>query len=340
MPGSLNNRPDDALQTAALAWHVRLDDASATEADWLAFESWLAEPGARDAYAALDQLDLQLAELAELQRDDVPAAPLAEPAERQVLPFLRRARVSPAQAVGWGSALAAIAAALLLVFMMPPAGNEPVWETQLYAAPAGEDRLIALADGSEMHLNRGAVAMVRWSDVGRTVDLQSGEAAFHVAHDEARPFTVVAGDVLVRDVGTEFNVLRTDGDMVVTVREGVVDVLRPEHSASRVSRGMALQLDTETYEARLAPADVEAAFAWQQGHLVYSDAQLGQVLADIARYGASPVRPADASVAELRFSGVLSIDNQAAMLERLSGFLPISVSSGDDGYLVAREISR
>ncbi len=71
-------------------------------------------------------------------------------------------------------------------------------------------------------------------DVRRVRAPQGLEAYFEVRHDEKKPFEVKAGDVVVRDVGTQFSV-RTfdDGRLEVIVSEGAVEMsFRPERSQS------------------------------------------------------------------------------------------------------------
>jgi transmembrane sensor len=134
-------------------------------------------------------------------------------------------------------ALAAAAAVVLGVFLARP-GN-PSDATAMAIAP-GQIALIerrTLEDGSVIELNRGAELRVNFSAGERHIELSRGEAHFKVAKDPKRPFTVRAGTVTVRAVGTAFNVQRRTASVDVVVTEGTVDVRIPASAKRRRRRG-------------------------------------------------------------------------------------------------------
>jgi transmembrane sensor len=96
----------------------------------------------------------------------------------------------------------------------------------VYATELGEQRSLALADGSTVQLNSLSKLRIRYSDHERAVDLLRGEALFHVAKDATRPFIVHSGPAAVKAVGTQFDVYRKADGTVVTVVEGRVAILR------------------------------------------------------------------------------------------------------------------
>ena len=100
---------------------------------------------------------------------------------------------------------------------------------------------------------------------GRAYVLRSGAARFVVEHDEARPFTVHAGDVVVEDVGTVFTVAYVGaGRLEVSVARGSVRV-RHDGIASPLVAGERLEVDAIAHpvataapipeQARPAPRD-------------------------------------------------------------------------------------
>ena len=292
---------------AAARWLVRLEGET-TDAEWAAFEQWLTDPYNRKALSEIESA-LELV-------DDHRSAFAEQPKVR------RRSPVGAGIFVG----LAIAAAAVLFVALQPP----PVQSLD-YEAPPTAVRVVQLPDGSVLTLNRGAAARVQWRSDERRVLLARGEAAFRVVHNEQAPFTVMAGNVELRDIGTEFNVLRTPSQLTVTIREGAVGISAATRSATLRAGDRAIiaggQIQTRRVEA-------EDAFAWREGRLVYRDAPMSEVIEDLNRYSPTPVRLADSNVAALRFSGVLVIDAPTAMTARLEAFLPIRSEHNASGIVI------
>ncbi|MBS0384645.1 MAG: FecR domain-containing protein [Proteobacteria bacterium] len=294
---------------AAAAWLVRLENDEATGADWAAFERWLTDPENRKA---IDEIESALAIV-----DDHRSA-FAAP--------LRTKRSGGALRTGVFATLAMAAAVLLFVELQPAPAR-----TFDYAAPSNAVRIVQLPDGGTLTLNRSAVAHLQWSSAQRRAILIRGEAAFRVIHNENAPFTVIAGPIELRDIGTEFNVLRTPGAVTVTVREGALDVSSAAKTL-RLSAGDQATADGGRLSSRRVHA--EDAFAWRDGRLIYRDAPLSAVVADLNRYGATPITIADRAAAALRFSGVLVIDTPATMTSRLEAFLPVRSEHNAAGIVI------
>ena len=104
-----------------------------------------------------------------------------------------------------------------------------------------------------------------------------------MAHDAARPFIIDAGDRDIRVVGTQFNVLRHNGGLRVTVREGVVAV-SPSADTSLRAEPVTLRVGDELERLpgstvwTLKQVDPSAAFAWRGGELVYREERLDEVV--------------------------------------------------------------
>jgi len=154
------------------------------------------------------------------------AAALTDLTDRPSSPVRR------SSAAWWGAGMAAAVVAVIL-------GLHPgqVAET-VYVTGAGEQRALVLQDGTHVALNSRSRISVRFERGYRAVTLAQGEAAFEVVHDANRPFEVKAGDEVLRDLGTEFDVVCSGGRSTSTVRQGLVDV-RPEGDITAFSLGPA-----------------------------------------------------------------------------------------------------
>ncbi len=305
----------------AAAWVVRVHSDAATEDDWLALEAWLAASETRQtAFERAERLWLaydepELKRLAQPQGVVVPIEPRRRPMR------LAWPRVA-AMAASFIAALA-VAAGVYLWRAAPTA--------QTYVTAVGEVRDVRLADGTHVRLNTDTRITVRIGPGGRRVTLERGEAMFDVTHDPARPFEVLAGDQRVADVGTRFDVSLYARMLTVTVASGVVEVgdLPGVGGAPtyRLTAGDQLRRDIGAAVSVTGRASVADALAWTNGYLIFRDATLAQVARALNRYFATPLRPA-ASVASLRFSGVLMLDGEDTVVGRLEGFMPVRAVRG------------
>ena len=325
MTEATRNAGEHLVAEQAAAWFARLQGEDAGGDDWLAFEGWLAVPAHAAAYQAVEALWLALEDDAPTIQAalDTVATPMSAP--RRALP--RRVSAGRPTRRTWLAAAGALAASLVVGVFTVANWPAPVDPTQTYRTAAGELRDIALADGTHIKLNGASSLSVRLGRDARRVEMADAEATFDVVHDPQRPFLITVGDRQVRVVGTEFNISHHAGQTALTVRRGVVEV-RPVGSAdappTRLVVGQQLRHRDGHTQSSVSAVEPDNAFAWTQGQLIYRDAPLSEVAADLSRHFARPVRAADAATGAMRFTGVLVIDNEDAVLRRLEAFTPVN----------------
>lgn len=95
------------------------------------------------------------------------------------------------------------------------------------STPLGSRSLIKMPDSSQIWLNAGTTITYRedWGQLTRTLTL-SGEAYFKVAKDSLHPFIVNTQGIIVRALGTRFNVKAYPEEKTIstTLEEGIIDV--------------------------------------------------------------------------------------------------------------------
>lgn len=309
--------PDRAMVEQAIAWHLRLKDAD--EGTWIEFAEWLnADPAHNGAYEAVVDGDERL--LPVLERATFPAGD-----EHERPPEFGNDEDALAYGVGgevvrrnpwrWGALAASIAVAGLLGVQMWPNGDA----TYPIETSVGETRTVSLADGSEIQLNGSTKVVLDKSDT-RLVEIAQGEALFAVKHDDADPFTVVAGEQRLVDIGTVFNVVRTDRQLRVGVAEGAV---RYEDTARTVNlrAGDTLTADRGG-RIEISQSPVASIGSWAGDRLVYDQVPLERVADDLSRsIGISLELPP--RMRSRSFSGVIQTDGDRdavrARLEELIG---------------------
>jgi len=186
-----------------------------------------------------------------------------------------------------------------------PNARPSTTDRNTYVTGAGERSDLLLADGTRVRLAPGSQVRVA-ADFGaarRDVYLD-GEGYFEVTHDESRPFTVYAGNTSVRDIGTAFSVrsYAADSAVQVVVREGIVVVA----GVGRLRAGDIGRVSITGETSVQRAVDVEPHLSWTSGRLVYSDAPLADVLADLRRWYGAEVELADTTIMHLPFTGTLA----------------------------------
>ena len=172
-----------------------------------------------------------------------------------------------------------------------------VWQGQTVTAEArGAVLAVVLPDASAVTLSPGSRLSYRrrFGAGARDVTL-AGEAFFAVAHDAARPFTVVTGDARVTVLGTRFSVRAWGGpsgaETAVVVEQGRVRVaaLAGARQSVVLTPGRRAVVGPSGRPAA-GPVDVAAAMAWRRAAFAVYDAPLGVIAIQIQRAFGTPVR--------------------------------------------------
>jgi transmembrane sensor len=291
---------------AAAGWHANLEGDAP---DYDGFAAWL-EAGARhrEAYDRVIAFDT-------LVSDN--AAELA-----WVVPANDDAPSSSSRARRWAGVAAAVALVAGAGSMLLPHASD----TQIAVAThRGEAQTIQLADASRVTLD-GNSSIAYPKDHDRAITLKSGSAHFAVKHDAAKPFSIAAGGYHIRDLGTEFSVSHSNGHLSISVASGLVDVDGPGVSRLTVHPGERVDITGGTFEtSHVDPASVAS---WREGRLIYNNAPLRLVVADINRYARQPVQ-IDPGVSNRRFSGVLTIGDGSQLAPTVANLMAIPLRRGD-----------
>ena len=290
---------DERLFDEAVAWHRVLDD---DDADWDGYTEWLeADPRHREAFDAVALTD-------RIVDDHVGTlSTLVFPSED----WVDRPSRKP-----W--LMGSIAAALALAVGVPMALRSAADVT--YATADGETRHLALAGRIAIDLAPSSTLVAKAGDPNR-LELASGEAYFAVVHDPARTLAIRAGDVAVSDIGTRFAMNVSPDAVLVSVADGRVTVTHGEAAPRTVSQGEQL-LAARTGDT-VSPVAAASVASWRTGRLIYSNAPLGVVAADISRYAKAKI-VVDPAIADQRFSGVLVVGDGSKLVPTLAGVMGIA----------------
>ena len=226
-----------------------------------------------------------------------------------------------------------------------------------YDAPAYETAIggistIELSDESRITLNTNSRAVVSFTERQRIVKLERGEMHIDVAHDRARPLSVIAGGRIVQAVGTAFSVkidgsrrvevLVADGRVRVGVHEpGTADL---GHLESRsvfdgqsllVAQGerVVLNADSERVEA-LAPEEIEVRLSWRNGNLIFRGESLAAAVEEVSRYTPVAFAIPDPDLQTIRVAGLFKAGDVAGFLSTLQANFDVVSKRADRTTIV------
>lgn len=297
-----NQKSREAAQRAAVDWWMRRRAGPLAGEERAAFEAWRADPVNAAAYDNIAGLCAHIAAL-----PDAPAARMAVPA--------RGLRLAAAASL----ATASLAAVLLW-------SDVAILLRSDYSTGTGETRLVALEDGSHVHLNARSAIALRFGPSQRRLELLSGEAWFEVAPDARRPFVVAAAGGEIEALGTAFDVALEDKGARVAVTEHKVRV------SSGGAEVVVAEGEQSAYAARSAasrPDSIKAGWiaAWRRGKLIVENAPLREVIAALGRYHHGVVVCVKASICERGVTGVFSTEDPGQSLDAIEKALGARATS-------------
>lgn len=252
-------------------------------------------------------------------------------------------------------AFTSVAAAVLVVavgtLFLVRALPERTGSVREYATRRGQRATVQLSDGSHVTLAPDSRLRIA-DDFGaqrRSVELV-GEAQFDVVHDSTRQFSVRAGQALVVDVGTRFDLraYATDRDARVAVLAGAVTIGRftpaiAHAGAATSAEGMLVQHGEvgrlgSTGDAHSDRMDNPAIyFAWTDDQLVFTRTPLHEVLETIGRWFDVDVRAGDPTLGDRLVTAEFSTRSPTEMVRALAQAVnATAIDSGRTITLVRR----
>lgn len=299
MSNTVQRQTSDNLLDQACEWAVRLRGDSLDDSLLKQFSDWLtSDHSHRQAFEKVADMWGDIGALPPVAVDAL-MPEIATPARKSPL----------GRWLTWPAAVAAaIAIAVVAIsYVLLPA--EPALDT--YRTAKGEQREIALQDGSRVDLNTNTLLEVRLGDKQRWLHLVQGEAYFSVASDKQRPFVVDMDGATARAVGTEFNIFRPDNQTArITVTEGIVQVRDTARSTdvAVLRRDESVNYDQQDGISEVKAADAGVT-AWRERQLVFASTPLSEVIDTLNRYSKTPIQLIAKDTALFKVSGVFSTEH-------------------------------
>lgn len=233
--------------------------------------------------------------------------------------------------------LAAASIALMATFGAPFLSHVLQPPDRMFSTDIGGRTALKFADGTEVELNTDTSMRFRMTTAERTVWLDKGEAWFHVAHNAAKPFTLVVGTHRVVDLGTEFLVRRDDQQIEVALLNGRA-VLKTQGTATTMLKpgDDAIATPVSVSVTRKTPQELADELAWRHGMLVFHNTRLDEVVREINRYNSIKLVIADPSIAGIKVFTDLRADDYEGFVRVAEMALNLHVDREGNEILISR----
>lgn len=317
MPQRAEESPTPDLTAIAVEWLVQLRGGDLSEAQTHAFADWLSESIEHaNAFAKAERYFNEMVTAEKLLRPAGKALTRQEHTSSAGVVELSRRTIKP-----WISIPLALAAAWLVAvgLVLPSQANLLDNLFSDYHTQTGETRAIELADGSRLLLNTNTAVSVDYGISHRLVTLHHGQVNCTVATDASRPFEVKADNLVVRALGTVFEVYRkTAADITVTVQEHAVAARiqnastennADEPNSVNIQSGQQLTYQGDSKLNQPSTVNLAQAGAWQHHHLSIKDRPLSELVEELNRYRLGRIYLAGNTLKNLRVTGVFPLDN-------------------------------
>jgi ferric-dicitrate binding protein FerR (iron transport regulator) len=188
-------------------------------------------------------------------------------------------------------------------------------------------------------MNKNAEITYEIKDGKREVKLK-GEAFFEVVHNEAEPFVISVDEVLIKDIGTAFNVKAIPGSDIVevAVESGEVQFYSESSQGLLLVKGEKATYNKTTKEfikQTIQPTDNTMSYRSRIFH--FSNASLNEVVDAINLVYDSNIKLGNERLGECRLSVDFNNENIDVLVSIIAETLDLEVENRTDSILLKGE---
>ena len=348
----------DARLEQAVEWFMRLRSDSARVEDLPELQRWI-DSDSQNA-VAYQQVCASWAAVGSHA-----SAPEVVVGRRDALENARKAgRHHWTACFAWRPRVAQVAASAgMIVVLALGSWFVTAQHSSVYATEVGEQRTVALQDGSVIAIDACSRVRVRYTERERLVSLEQGQARFTVAKDPLRPFRVHVRDQTVVALGTQFDVELISENVLVTLIEGHIAVtgLATAHNGDKenspvtrrtvepssgnlssggrkgagvveLTAGEGLRIHRDGHAVFVANVNLDRIATWQSGKLFFDNEPLASAAERLNRYSRRRIE-VDPSVATLGISGIFNTVDTDSFIEAITEYFPVKVDQKSDSEI-------
>lgn len=311
----------------------------ATETERLALQSWVnASEENKIYFESSKDLFSQIEGLKTLHKVDTAKAwdklnaRIESEKDAKVLPLFGRTFVRVA-----ASLILLASLAVLTVYVLGNNGEEPVMM-------ASTNTLVKqkLPDGSAVVLNKNSELTYEFNKFGTREVKLKGEAYFDVVHKEEEPFIISIGSIVIKDIGTSFNVKAIDGTdtIEVYVESGEVQFYyrNNENSGLKLVKGeKAIYKRSRGQFYKLIPDVNENITSYKSKVFRFKDAALKDVIEQINAVYGSDLQLSNEILGQCRLSVYFDQEDLEVIISVIAETLDLQVERSGNSILLKGE---
>ena len=179
---------------------------------------------------------------------------------------------------------------------------------QVYTTQKGSVSSVEFSDGTKVWLNSGS-KLTYYEDHNKKERRASltGEAYFEVEHKDDFLFYVNVGEIVVKDLGTTFNIkaYAEDNYIETSLIEGEADILNKDgETLAKLNPGKgALYSKNDNEIEMISFSSTNVLSAWRDGRFVFRNKELKDVFNDLSRWYDVDFKINNESIKHLKYNG-------------------------------------
>ncbi len=173
----------------------------------------------------------------------------------------------------------------------------------------GQRSKVVLPDSSIVWLNSGTTLSYNYSLGDKRSVKLSGQAFFQIARDEDRPLVVQCGEIMVKVLGTRFDVSAYPDDEIINVvlESGSVELDHNRYSLNyRLKPGEKADYDVKGRNINILDVDVHKFTSWKDGKLIFRNDPMDYVIEKLERWYNIDIEVKDKEVYSSIFTGTVA----------------------------------
>lgn len=200
-----------------------------------------------------------------------------------------------------------------------------------------------LPDGSKVFMNKNTGITYSSNEKGERKVSLKGEAFFEVVHDDARPFVIAVNDVMIRDIGTSFNVkaLPESNIIEVVVESGEVQFYSSGNLGINLVKGEKATYDKVTrHFTKMLPVPTENTAGYRSKRFSFKETPLKEVVSQLNACYPVQIRLQDKELENLKLSVLFNHEEPESIVDIIADTFDLEVQKTDSLFILKHKISK